>query len=111
MGFEPGNERVRLQGIFFWNFLIYVIEGLIFLLTGLQAHALVGGLKTHALSDLAISGAIVSAVVIVTRFIWMYPATYLPRLLSHSIRERDPSPPWHWPAILAFTGVRGIVSL
>ena len=105
------SAPTRLQGIFFWNFLIYVIEGLIFLLTGLQAHALVSGLKTHALSDLAVSGAIVSAVVIVTRFVWMYPATYLPRMLSASIRSRDPSPPWQWPTILAFTGVRGIVSL
>jgi CPA1 family monovalent cation:H+ antiporter len=105
------SAPTRLQGVFFWNILIYVIEGLIFLLTGLQAHALVAGLKTHALSELAISGAIVSAVVIITRFIWMYPATYLPRLLSRSIKARDPSPPWQWPTILAFTGVRGIVSL
>ena len=79
------SAPTRLQGIFFWNFLIYVIEGLIFLLTGLQAHTLVSGLKTHALSELAMAGAIVSVVVIVTRFIWMYPATYLPRLLSPSL--------------------------
>ena len=105
------SAPTRLQGIFFWDFLIYVIEGMIFLLTGLQAHTLVSGLKTHALPDLAISGAIVSAVVIVTRFVWMYPATYLPRLLSPSLARRDPSPPWQWPFILAFTGVRGIVSL
>ena len=105
------SAPTRLQGIFFWDFLIYVIEGMIFLLTGLQAHTLVSGLKTHALPDLAISGAIVSAVVIITRFVWMYPATYLPRLLSPSLARRDPSPPWQWPFILAFTGVRGIVSL
>jgi Na+/H+ antiporter len=105
------SAPTRLQGIFFWDFLIYLIEGLIFLLTGLQAHALVSGLKTHALSELAMSGAIVSVVVIVTRFIWMYPATYLPRLLSPSLARVDPSPPWQWPFMLAFTGVRGIVSL
>jgi Na+/H+ antiporter len=105
------SAPTRLQGIFFWDFFIYVIEGLIFLLTGLQAHTLVSGLKTHALSELAVSGAIVSAVVIGTRFIWMYPATYLPRLLSPSLARGDPSPPWQWPFMLAFTGVRGIVSL
>jgi Na+/H+ antiporter len=105
------SAPTRLQGIFFWDFLIYVIEGLIFLLTGLQAHTLVAGLKTHALSELATSGAIVCGVVIVTRFIWMYPATYLPRMLSPSLRRTDPSPPWQWPFMLAFTGVRGIVSL
>src|SRR6201990_2227467 len=47
------SAPTRLQGIFFWDFLIYVIEGLVFLLTGLQAHTLVAGLKTHALSQLA----------------------------------------------------------
>jgi len=105
------SAPTRLQGIFFWDFLIYTIEGMIFLLTGLQAHTLVAGLKTHALSELALYGAIVSAVVIVTRFIWMYPATYLPRWFSRTLARRDPSPPWQWPFALAFTGVRGIVSL
>ncbi len=105
------SAPTRLQGIFFWDFLIYLIEGMVFLLTGLQAHTLVSGLKTHALSELAVDAAIVSAVVIVTRFIWVYPATYVPRWLSSSLARRDPSPPWQWPFILAFTGVRGIVSL
>ena len=105
------SAPTRLQGIFFWDFLIYLIEGFVFLLTGLQAHTLVAGLKTHSLSELVVSGAIVSAVVIVTRFIWIYPATYLPRLLSSSLARRDPSPPWQWPFMLSFTGVRGIVSL
>jgi Na+/H+ antiporter len=105
------SAPTRLQGIFFWDFLIYLIEGMIFLLTGLQARTLVAGLKTHTLSELAVAGAIVSVVVIVTRFIWMYPATYLPRWLSPALARRDPSPPWQWPFLLAFTGVRGIVSL
>jgi len=105
------SAPTRLQGIFFWDFMIYMIEGLIFLLTGLQAHTLMASLKTHTLQELVISGAIVSAVVIGTRFVWMYPATYLPRILIPSLARRDPSPPWQWPTILAFTGVRGIVSL
>jgi monovalent cation/hydrogen antiporter len=50
-------------------------------------------------------------VVILARFIWMYPATYLPRLLVPAIRRRDPYPPWQHPFLIAFTGIRGIVSL
>jgi CPA1 family monovalent cation:H+ antiporter len=57
------------------------------------------------------SAAVVSVVVILSRFVWMYPATYLPRWLSASLRKRDPSPPWTFPFALAFTGIRGIVSL
>jgi CPA1 family monovalent cation:H+ antiporter len=105
------SAPTRLQGIFFWDFLIYLIEGMIFLLTGLQAHTLVSGLKSHALSQFAAAAAIVVGVVVVTRFVWVYPATYLPRWLVPSIARRDPSPPWQWPFVLAFTGVRGIVSL
>ena len=41
----------------------------------------------------------------------MFPATYVPRWLSPSLRKRDPAPPWQWPFFLAFTGVRGVVSL
>jgi CPA1 family monovalent cation:H+ antiporter len=50
-------------------------------------------------------------VIVLARFAWLYPATYLPRMLSKSLRARDPSPPWQWPFALAFTGVRGSVSL
>ena len=57
------------------------------------------------------SALIVSAVVIIARFVWMYPATYLPRWLIPAVRRDDPSPPWQAPFALSFTGVRGIVSL
>ena len=105
------SAATRLQGIFFWDFLIYLIEGMVFLITGLQARTLVARIGGYSVSELAISAAVVSIVVIVTRFAWIYPATYLPRRLFPWIERRDPSPPWQWPFMLAFTGVRGIVSL
>ncbi len=105
------SAETRLQGIFFWDFLIYLTEGLIFLITGLQARTLMAGLGGFSLSTLGQSALVVCAVVIVARFIWMYPATYLPRLLIPRIAQRDPSPPWQWPFALAFAGIRGIVSL
>ena len=105
------SAATRLQGIFFWDFLIYLIEGMVFLITGLQARAVTAGIRGYSIAELTISAAVVSAVVIVTRFVWMYPATYLPRWLSPALQRRDPSPPWQWPFMLAFTGIRGIVSL
>src|ERR1700736_2397027 len=69
------SAPTRLQGIFFWDFFIYLIEGMIFLLTGLQAHTLVARIGDYSMSELAISAAVVSAVVITARFIWLYPAT------------------------------------
>ncbi len=104
------SAATRLQGIFFWDFLIYLIEGMVFLITGLQARALMAGIDKYTSAELAVSALVVSAAVIITRFIWMYPGTYLPRLIP-SIKRKDPAPPWQWPFVLAFTGVRGIVSL
>jgi CPA1 family monovalent cation:H+ antiporter len=110
-GFRLISAATRLQGIFFWDFLIYLLEGMVFLITGLQARAVVANIGGYSASQLAISALLVSAVVIVARFVWMYPATYLPRWLIPAVRRADPSPPWQWPFALAFTGVRGIVSL
>jgi CPA1 family monovalent cation:H+ antiporter len=50
-------------------------------------------------------------IAIVARFIWVFPATYFPRWFSRRLRKRDPSPPWQAPFFLAFTGIRGVVSL
>jgi len=105
------SAATRLQGIFFWEFFIYLTEGLVFLTTGLQARTLISRIGLASLSELLVSAAIIGAAVVVTRFIWIYPATYFPRLLIPSLRQRDPSPPWQLPFVLAFTGVRGIVSL
>ena len=105
------SAATRLQGIFFWGFLMYLIEGTVFLMTGLQARTLLAGVHNYTTRELALSAAVIGAVVILTRFVWMFPATYLPRWLVPSIARRDPAPPWQYPTFLAYTGVRGIVSL
>jgi CPA1 family monovalent cation:H+ antiporter len=105
------SSATRLQGVFFWDLFIYVIEGFVFLITGLQARTLVEKAQTFSLRELVIAVAVPTAIVIVARFIWVFPATYLPRWLSPSLRKRDPSPPWTWTFVIAFTGVRGVVSL
>jgi monovalent cation/hydrogen antiporter len=105
------SSSTRLQGIFFWDLIIYLIEGLLFLLTGFQMRALYEKSKAFPLDDIMIATAIVMVVIVIARFAWLYPAIYLPRILSKSLRARDPSPPWQWAFTLAFTGVRGAVSL
>ncbi|WP_407177538.1 Na+/H+ antiporter [Bradyrhizobium sp. STM 3562] len=105
------SSATRLQGIFFWDLVIYVIEGLLFLLTGFQMRSLFERSKAFPLYDILFATAVVIVIVVVARFVWVYPATYLPRWLSKSLRRRDPSPPWQWVFILSFAGVRGAVSL
>src|SRR5579863_5875715 len=79
------SPETRLQGIFFWDFLIYLTEGMIFLITGLQARALMAALGGYSVYTLTRSALVVCGVVIAARFIWVFPATYVPRWLVPSL--------------------------
>src|SRR6267378_4595712 len=104
------SSATRLQGIFFWDLVIYLIEGLLFLLTGFQMRSLFEKSKAFPLDDILFATALVAIIVIVARFAWVFPATYLPRLLNQRLRARDPTS-WRTVFVIAFTGVRGAVSL
>jgi Na+/H+ antiporter len=105
------SSATRLQGIFFWDLVIYLIEGLLFLLTGFQMRSLFEKSKAFPLDDILYATALVAVIVIVARFAWVFPATYLPRLWNKRLRARDPIPSWRTVFVIAFTGVRGAVSL
>jgi CPA1 family monovalent cation:H+ antiporter len=104
-------SHTRLQGIFFWDLVVYLVEGFVFLLTGLQARTLIDQAPAFPLRELAIATVLVTAIIIIARFVWVFPATYLPRWLIPSLAKRDPAPAWQTPFFLSFTGVRGVVSL
>jgi monovalent cation/hydrogen antiporter len=101
----------RLQGIFFWDLVVYLLEGMVFLVTGLQMRTLLDRTGTVLLYDSIFAALLTVVVVIAARFMWIYPAAYIPRWLSPSLARRDPLPPWQWLFSLAFVGVRGVVSL
>ncbi len=101
----------RLQGIFFWDLIVYLIEGLIFLVTGLQARTLIENAVGASIQDLMIATVLVTAIAMAARFVWVFPATYIPRWVSAALAKRDPMPPWQTVFFLAFTGVRGVDSL
>jgi CPA1 family monovalent cation:H+ antiporter len=88
------SSATRLQGIFFWDLVIYLIEGLLFPLTGFQMRSLFEKSKAFPLDDILLATALVAIIVIVARFAWVFPATYLPRLLNKRLRARDPMPSW-----------------
>ena len=105
------SSATRLQGIFFWDLVIYLIEGLLFLLTGFQMRLLFEKSKAFPLDDILSLTVLVAVIIIVARFAWVYPATYLPRFFNKRLRARDPYPSWRTVFVIAFTGVRGAVSL
>jgi monovalent cation/hydrogen antiporter len=101
----------RLQAESVWRIVSFGLESIVFLLIGLQVRAVAVSLSDWPSSQLLLYSAAIVVTVIVVRFAWVFPATYLPRRLSRAIRERDPAPPWQWAVVVSWAGMRGVVSL
>ena len=108
---ELTTVETRLQGDAVWNILTFLLNALLFGLVGLQLRPILDSLSGHSTGTLIADALIVSGAVIGTRLFWVYPATYLPRFLSRRIREKDPYPPWQYPTLIGWTGLRGAVTL
>ena len=105
------RSDTRLLGTSTWQILIFVVNGLAFLLIGLQLPTVIADIRGYELGELIWLAAAVSLTVIIVRVVWIYPATYLPRWLIPSLARRDPAPPARVPLILGWGGMRGAVSL
>src|SRR5215831_8820613 len=105
------RPATRLQGYFIWGLVTWSIEALVFLLTGLQARAVVSAISAEGWNRALLAGALVSLTVILVRFVWVFPATYLPRWLIPAVRRADPSPNWRLPFLVSFSAPRGVVTL
>jgi CPA1 family monovalent cation:H+ antiporter len=103
--------QTRLHGDAVWEILTFLLNALLFGLVGLQLRPILDSIHGHSTGELLVDGAIVSGAVILTRLIWIYPATYLPRWASKRIRAHDPYPPWQYPTLIGWAGLRGAVSL
>jgi len=101
----------RLQLTALWELVIFLLNGALFVLVGLQLRGIVESLDGFTTREVAWYSAAVVGTLVVVRFVWIWPSTYLPRILSRRIRERDPSPPWQIPFAIGFIGMRGAVSL
>ncbi|HKB92407.1 MAG TPA: cation:proton antiporter, partial [Opitutaceae bacterium] len=105
------TARVRLLVFPMWEMIEFVLNGFIFLAIGLQLPTVWHGLSGTPLPVLAkIAGAVCAAVTGV-RILWVFPATYCPRLFSRSLARRDPYPPAKSVVLVAWIGMRGVVSL
>ena len=83
------SSATRLQGIFFWDLVIYLTEGSLFLLTGFQMRLLIEKSKAFPLNEILVAIALVSVVVVIARFAWVFPARYMARLIPRRSPDDD----------------------
>ncbi len=105
------SSTTRLEANAVWNVLVFVLNGLLFLLIGLQLHQLLGTVGDQSLATVIGEALLISLAVILVRLVWVFPAAYLPRWLFPRLRARDPYPGWRNGLVVAWTGLRGGISL
>ncbi len=108
---EVFNHQTRLQAYAVWDTVIFLLNGVIFIMIGLQLPTILENIKEHSLSTLIYYGAIVSLATILIRIIWVFPGTYIPRWLFKHIRKTEERPSPKVVSVIAWSGMRGIVSL
>lgn len=105
------SNQTRLQAYTIWETLTFLLNGLVFILIGLQLPRIINGLSTVGLWEAVGYAILVSGVAIIGRILWVFPGAYVPRWLSRRIRAREPRPSWQEVAVVAWAGMRGVVSL
>lgn len=105
------NYSSRIQTINVWSTIIFILNGLVFILIGLELPVIIDGLNESSLQEGIKYGLIISLITILIRFVWVYPVAFIPRFLFKKIRETEPSPGWKGPLITSWAGMRGVVSL
>lgn len=106
------SVRTRQHAWEVWDMLMFVFNGLVFLLLGLSLRpALTALATTQSWTTLGSYAFLLWLIVTLVRIAWVYPGTYLPRLLFRSIREREPNPPLRNVFIVGWSGLRGSVTM
>jgi Na+/H+ antiporter len=101
----------RVQGTNVWSIVGFVLNGLVFMLIGLELHHIVNQLENIKLSTAIWYGLLISLVLIITRMLCTLGASIFTRFMSHFITVADPNPGWKAPILFGWAGMRGVVSL
>ncbi|HJT79778.1 MAG TPA: Na+/H+ antiporter [Chthoniobacterales bacterium] len=105
------SARTRLQASAFWEMISFLLNGFVFITIGLQLRGILREIRGDSLTTAFVNALLISAAVVIVRIGWVFSATYVPRFLFKTVRRRNPYPGWRNVAILAWAGMRGVISL
>jgi CPA1 family monovalent cation:H+ antiporter len=106
------SARVRIQAWAVWDSLSFILNGLVFMVIGLQLPHVLAGLTGYKLHELIFYGAAFSALLIVLRLIWMYPGAFIAyQIRKHFLHQKVSLPAARQIFVVGWTGMRGVVAL
>ena len=104
------THQSRIMATSVWDVVVFILNGLIFILIGLQLRNVMEGISDYSAGALVLWGLAISIVVIAVRFIWVIPAALIPRFLSRRIRETEAFD-FRNMIVMCWSGMRGVVSM
>jgi len=106
------SPSVRIQANAVWESLTFVLNGLVFVLIGLQLPYVLGGIREYSLRQLIFYGLFFSLIVIVLRLLWMFPGAYLAYAIRKGVlHQNEPWPAARGVFVVGWTGMRGVLAL
>ncbi len=108
---EAATPAVRLRSQAVWESIVYLLNGMVFVLIGLQLPGILHNMREHWWPRPYLYAVAVTVFCILLRIAWVFAGAYLPRLLRLSWQRREPAPPWREVFIVSWAGMRGVVSL
>ena len=107
--FSPG---VRLQAWAVWDALDFILNGLVFVLIGLQLPSVLGGIHDYSRGTLFLYGALFSALVIGLRIVWVFPGAHVAYWIrTRLLHQKMIKPTPRGVLLLGWTGMRGVIAL
>lgn len=107
--FSTGQSRLQTVGV--WSTVIFILNGLVFILIGLELPVVIGNMGDYSLAEGIKYGLIISLITIVIRLLYVLPIAYIPKWLGNTKRMDPRNPLWKGPVIVGWAGMRGVVSL
>ena len=105
------SARTRIQAAGMWEILVFLLEGLIFILIGLELPVVLKSIGSHSFLSILYYTLIISLMLIVVRLVWIFPSAYLPVWLKRFWGRKQHYPPWRSILLVGWAGMRGGDSL
>ncbi len=105
------SARTRLQSIATWEVITFLLNGMLFILIGLQLRTVEESFSAGSIRSIIRGCLLISGTVILVRILWVFISAYLPGAFSARHPARDRHLGWRQPALLSWVGMRGGISL
>ncbi|AKD55810.1 Na+/H+ antiporter [Spirosoma radiotolerans] len=105
------NHSARIQGTGMWSTVTFALNGLVFMLIGLELPVIINGLDGYSKTESILYALLITFLIIVTRIVVVLFSSVFTRIIGRVISVADRSPGWRGPVIVSWAGMRGVVSL